>query len=279
MLAQLLAKKNQLKPAITMIKTKTGISCALIKDEPYEMVTIDGAGVIIVEHDFYALYSEEGTAMLRVEKGEREYMFKLVEGEVPEGSFHWYGRYYVPVDEVPVRRLLENPESVMVPFVIDGDDVERPRSSVIEGAHQPQLFDIIPGFGLFLGSQDAAINVEGLQQNGVTHILNVATGIEIVPPNEEYTTTYTFCSIPILDVDDADITRIFNECFEFIDAGREAGGVLVHCNAGVSRSASVVIAYLMRRNNMTFEEAYNQTKSVKSDIKPNDGFMRQLKEF
>lgn len=45
----------------------------------------------------------------------------------------------------------------------------------------------------------------------------------------------------------------FDLCLGFIDAGRREKGVLVHCFAGQSRSASFVIAYLMRNEKLSRE--------------------------
>lgn len=57
------------------------------------------------------------------------------------------------------------------------------------------------------------------------------------------------------------------------------GVVLVHCNAGVSRSSSVVIGYLMLRNKLPFEEAHRQVKTARPAVRPNPGFYRQLQLY
>ena len=50
-----------------------------------------------------------------------------------------------------------------------------------------------------------------------------------------------------------------------------------HCAAGVSRSASILIAYLMREKKMKYQEAHDFVKSKRSIIIPNSGFVQQLK--
>lgn len=55
--------------------------------------------------------------------------------------------------------------------------------------------------------------------------------------------------------------------------------VLVHCMAGVSRSAAVVIAYLMRRDRLPFYSAFVQLASVRGTVNPNVGFRRQLEDW
>lgn len=84
----------------------------------------------------------------------------------------------------------------------------------------------------------------------VTHILNVGYGIE-----NAYEDEYNYKKIEILDVPETDIRKYFGDCFEFIDEARHYGNCLVHCNAGVSRSSAICIAYLMKKEKMRFNEA------------------------
>ena len=68
--------------------------------------------------------------------------------------------------------------------------------------------------------------------------------------------------------------------FFFADNARDNGGkVLVHCHAGISRSATVCIAYLMYKNNFTLEQAFDHVRSRRGVISPNLNFMQQLQEF
>lgn len=69
----------------------------------------------------------------------------------------------------------------------------------------------------------------------------------------------------------ADATRFIDECH------RNKQRVLVHCAAGISRSASLVIAYFMIHRDMSLEQAYTYVKAKRPVITPNLGFMRQLK--
>jgi hypothetical protein len=58
-----------------------------------------------------------------------------------------------------------------------------------------------------------------------------------------------------------------------------AGNVLVHCAAGVSRSATVVLGYLMARHNLSLTAALEHLKAVRPWVAPNTGFMQQLAAF
>ncbi|XP_078408041.1 dual specificity protein phosphatase 19 isoform X2 [Cetorhinus maximus] len=57
------------------------------------------------------------------------------------------------------------------------------------------------------------------------------------------------------------------------------GIVLVHCNAGVSRSASIAIGYLMWENGLSFKDAFSIVKNARQTINPNPGFMEQLRNY
>ncbi|XVF08615.1 hypothetical protein REPUB_Repub07fG0018100 [Reevesia pubescens] len=83
--------------------------------------------------------------------------------------------------------------------------------------------------------------------------------------------------LKISDNEDSNISSILEEACDFIDHVEEIGGrVLVHCFEGKSRSATVVIVYLMLRKNLTLLEAWNALKRVHRRAQPNDGFARIL---
>lgn len=69
------------------------------------------------------------------------------------------------------------------------------------------------------------------------------------------------------------LLRHFPAAIAFMkDAIKRGGGVLVHCYAGVSRSATVVIAYLMQEYELSFEEAFSKASKARPIIFPNIGF-------
>lgn len=124
---------------------------------------------------------------------------------------------------------------------------------------------------LFLGSQDCCDNGV-LDLYDITNVLSVGVEAPIKYPN----ITYKF--VEILDLPDTNLNQYLENCISFIQTILDKGEkVLVHCNAGVSRSASVVIAYLILKRNFSFEKAYETVKMSRSCIRPNDGFMSQLK--
>ena len=84
----------------------------------------------------------------------------------------------------------------------------------------------------------------------------------------------------MVDSPDANLRTRFPDCIGFIKQAIGKGGrVLVHCFAGVSRSAAVVIAYLMQEHGLSVHSAYSLVRSKRPYIKPNEGFHDQLIQF
>ncbi|KAK6483168.1 dual specificity protein phosphatase 19-like [Huso huso] len=128
---------------------------------------------------------------------------------------------------------------------------------------------------LLIASQDVAQDFETLKKFKVSHVLNVAYGVENTFPEQ-----FVYKAISILDLPDTDITSFFQDCFRFIEKAKAQNGVvLVHCNAGVSRSASIVIGYLMSTEYLHFDDAFPLVKNARPAICPNPGFMEQLRKY
>ena len=126
---------------------------------------------------------------------------------------------------------------------------------------------------LWLGSFDPG-NVNALKEKGITKILSLMDGNS---SNFSYKEQgFNQKIINIMDYDTENIIQYFGECINFIK-GEEK--VFVHCAAGESRSATIVIAYLMWKKKMSFDKAYNLVKEKRSRIYPNFGFRQQLQMF
>lgn len=72
----------------------------------------------------------------------------------------------------------------------------------------------------------------------------------------------------------------FEACHNFIKEALSTGsGILVHCSAGISRSPTIVISFVMIEKRMTFKQAYQFVKEKRSVVCPNVGFQGQLKKY
>ncbi|KAM9313275.1 dual specificity protein phosphatase 26 [Gastrophryne carolinensis] len=132
---------------------------------------------------------------------------------------------------------------------------------------------------LYLGDQEIAANKRELYQLHITHILNAVHSRW--RGGEEYyrDMNISYMGIEAQDSPTFDMSIHFNAAADFIHrALREKGKILVHCAVGVSRSATLVLAYLMIYHRMTLVEAINTVKE-KRGIIPNRGFLRQLIEL
>ncbi|CAM6017275.1 unnamed protein product [Sphagnum balticum] len=86
--------------------------------------------------------------------------------------------------------------------------------------------------------------------------------------------------VPLLDIHSQNLLDHLEDCLEFIESGRNSGGVvLVHCFAGVSRSGAVVTAYLMKKEHLAMDNALESLKKSSEIVCPNDGFKQQLRMF
>ncbi|ELP87533.1 dual specificity protein phosphatase, putative [Entamoeba invadens IP1] len=126
---------------------------------------------------------------------------------------------------------------------------------------------------LFLGAVNATKDPAFLKTIGIAAILSLGK-----KPFVESDIQNLF--IPIDDSPSTDLLKIVRECITFInDFVIKKKGVLVHCEFGISRSASVIIAYLMKKNKMTYKEALKFVTNKRMCVLPNKGFETQLGQF
>ncbi|PRP84815.1 hypothetical protein PROFUN_07469 [Planoprotostelium fungivorum] len=132
---------------------------------------------------------------------------------------------------------------------------------------------------LYIGSAKVAQNRELLLRNGITHILDCAGDLQsgASPP---WRSSFVYKSLPITDRPSEDITLHFREVIPFLeDAQASSGRVLVHCAKGISRSAAVVISFVMYRSRMSFTDALALVQRSRPICDPNAGFSMCLLEW
>mmetsp|Transcript_12818 Transcript_12818/g.39415 ORF Transcript_12818/g.39415 Transcript_12818/m.39415 type:complete len:129 (+) Transcript_12818:2046-2432(+) len=91
---------------------------------------------------------------------------------------------------------------------------------------------------------------------------------------------FTYMRCTMADVPEENLLVHLDEAVAFIAEAREnSSSILVHCQMGVSRSASAVIAYIMKTYGWDLDRAHAYVKSKRNVVKPNKGFWQQLREF
>ncbi|KAF4357952.1 hypothetical protein F8388_026930 [Cannabis sativa] len=126
---------------------------------------------------------------------------------------------------------------------------------------------------IYLGGDAVAKDREILEQNGITHVLNC---VGFVCP-EYFKADFMYRTLWLQDSPSEDITSILYDVFDYFEDVREQRGrVFVHCCQGVSRSTSLVIAYLMWREGQSFDDAFQYVKAARGIADPNMGFACQL---
>ena len=139
---------------------------------------------------------------------------------------------------------------------------------VLTSSHIDKITDKI-----YLGDITGANEINYLKQEGITHIISLA-GKYISPQYAEG--LFIRKMIDIMDFPSENIFQNFKQCIDFIE---NSGKIYVHCAAGASRSATIVIAYIMWKEHKNYNDAFLFVKEKRSLIFPNMGFVIQLKHF
>ncbi|EPS93372.1 phosphatases II [Fomitopsis schrenkii] len=133
---------------------------------------------------------------------------------------------------------------------------------------------------LYLGPCSAASNKSFLENNAITHVLSIGS----TPASKVEGVTYHRLSLT--DSATSNLSKATGEACKIIDGavsskgkGGGKGKIYVHCSAGISRSPSLVVAYLMKSRGMSLKEALGQVARARPQVSPNPGFLRQLKEL
>lgn len=170
----------------------------------------------------------------------------------------------------------------------------RQKFAAMSSTGEPDITRILGG--IYVGGIQPIAHHTPLKANyQITHILSVIR-FEIIP---EYLVrkSYTLKNIPIDDNMNTDVLQYFNETNRFIDSclfpdeieydpkkvdfrkKPQKGAIYIHCQAGVSRSVTFAVAYLMYRYGFNLKTALHAVKRKRSVAEPNENFMEQLKLY
>jgi protein-tyrosine phosphatase len=127
---------------------------------------------------------------------------------------------------------------------------------------------------LYMGSIKDAFDLKLLREHNITHILNISKEVPNFFPD-----AFEYKWIQISDKLDVPISKFFEDSNLFILRGLEKGSVLVHCACGISRSATIMLAFLVRHRDFEPMEALKFLRKKRPIVKPNAGFIQQLKRY
>ncbi|XP_073729355.1 dual specificity protein phosphatase 13A isoform X2 [Misgurnus anguillicaudatus] len=164
------------------------------------------------------------------------------------------------------------------------ESVDSGKVNINETLSVEQLEDILHGGQLSCNHVDEVWpnlflgDMYGLWRLGITHVLNAAHGKMCCKGTDDfYGTTVKYYGVPANDLPTFDISPFFYPSAHYIHEALTTTGtkVFVHCAMGVSRSAALVLAYLMIHCNHSLVDAILKVKERRW-VFPNRGFLKQL---
>ena len=127
---------------------------------------------------------------------------------------------------------------------------------------------------LFLSGYPA-LKPDRILHCGVTNIINCSMDIPCPTIGK-----ISYTRVAVTDMPRSNLAPYFDKCADYINQVKSKGGkTLVHCMAGVSRSASICIVYLMKYYKMTLADAYKYVRIRRAVIRPNYGFFKQMIDY
>lgn len=138
--------------------------------------------------------------------------------------------------------------------------------------HNATLIIKIKNSNIFLGELQHSKDKEFLKKNNITSIACIMEDKPFLL-DDEFSKDFNFLHLCLKDSLGEKIDKYFDEFIQFINTQiDENRSILVHCHMGISRSATMMIMYLMKEHNYNLEEAHNFIKSKRPQIDPNFGF-------
>merc|ERR1711915_185538 len=162
-------------------------------------------------------------------------------------------------------------------FGFPQDDLEMEKLIKAKESDPESADEVFPN--LFLGNKAAAENMEFQRKLGVTHLINAAAGTPsqlVVNPDEAALVEASISYLPVSICHKRDPKHVLKTVAAWIEVALARGGrVLVCCWQGASRSASMVLAFLISNQRMGVKEALLKVKRIR-DIRPSNLFLQHL---
>ncbi|GJW91260.1 dual specificity protein phosphatase 12-like protein [Tanacetum coccineum] len=131
---------------------------------------------------------------------------------------------------------------------------------------------------VYVGESGSGLD-ESLEGDGADKSVQCCEKVKYVLENAGHDLKLVRMAVPFRDMESENLLDSLEACLDFIDESRKKGSVLVHCFAGVSRSAAIITAYLMRTERLSLEDALESLRQSNESVCPNDGFLEQLSMF
>lgn len=151
-------------------------------------------------------------------------------------------------------------------------------TSITSSKQMPFYFgisEILPS--LYLCGACAIVRPETLEKLQIKFVVNATVELPDTPLPDDRP---EYMRVPIKDTRESNLIEYFDTVADLIENTRQNDGKsLVHCVAGVSRSTSLVLAYLMKYSDMSLKQAFQHVRSIRPQIRPNMGFFKQLIEY
>ena len=129
---------------------------------------------------------------------------------------------------------------------------------------------------LAVGDMDAASDIPFLKKHNIKAIVTARGPLSHKREHYHQHGINVF-HIPVADDQMVNIGKYFPVVFSFVEREIQKGhGVLIHCAAGISRSVTLTLSYLIRKYNMSTKEAIEYLTKLRPCINPNPGFLNQL---
>jgi protein-tyrosine phosphatase len=134
---------------------------------------------------------------------------------------------------------------------------------------------------VYIGDWASSVDKKLLIKNGIKKIICLNTKAKpriALKTYDDWNIDHIY--IHIKDDPNSDIGKFFGICNRLINENVEKGeAVLVHCTAGISRSSSIVIAWLMWLTSKPYRQILNYVQSKRTIVQPNIGFSHQLNQY
>lgn len=169
-------------------------------------------------------------------------------------SYHWFQTFYEGKN-TQVKRLRENEETVISHF----QNLAKDPTHIIDN--------------IYLGNSFNSSNILTLKKFGIEKIVNVTQEI----PNS-FEQEIEYLRIPVRDTRDNFIETYLETSCNFIVKNKKHQ-VLVHCYMGSSRSAAVVVYYLIKHKKMDLDEAIKYVNDKRDLVNINENFVNEMRNM